>query len=84
MLPFILYTGAGKRELTDDNKRGEHGSIDEAIAALEWIKRLEKALAWAVVMRIEDGAEAWTWPALDATYTDKGAEKPARTRKVEE
>ena len=78
MLPFILYAGSGKREFTDDNKRGEHGSIDEAVAALEWIKRLEKALAWAVVVRAEDDAEVWTWeaekPKREKLVSDKSSE----------
>ena len=80
MLPFILYAGAGKRELTDDNKRGEHGSIDEAVAALEWIKRLEKALAWAVVVRAEDDAEAWTWGTEKKSGKTSDSDKMMVTR----
>lgn len=71
MLPFILYAGAGKRELTDENKRGEHGSIDEAVAALEWMKRLEK-IDWAVIVRAEDGAEAWNWEAEKSGKASNG------------
>lgn len=72
-LPFILYASAGKRELADATRRGEHGSIDEAVAALEWLKRLERVV-WGVVVRADDNLEVWIWEV----------EKPARARKTEE
>ena len=61
-LGFILYAGSGSLSLTDQTRRSEHGSVDEALAAFEWLRRGEK-LDWAAIVRAEDGDKAWEWEA---------------------
>ena len=61
-LPFALYAGRLTIEINDKNRRGEHGSIDEALAALGWLQRQEQ-LEWAAVVNVESDEIAWKWEA---------------------
>ncbi len=62
ILPFALYAGRNTIEITDKNRRSEHGSIDEALAALGWLQRQEQ-LDWAAIVNVESDEIAWRWEA---------------------
>ena len=77
--PFSLYAGNSERGYTDKTFRSEHGSVDEARSAFDWLLRSERMTWAAVVVPEDENRVAWTWEA------DKPAEsKPkARAKPVE-